>query len=454
MSPTNPPGGGREAPDGAREQWQHGQRAAVRRPRRADPTGRRIDDSDPYGWSATRDGGIDYPPGGPDEDPSAGRDRPERGRPERGRGNPGQPGPVPAGPMQAAPGGPGWADPRQEDPTRAMTGAPEGDRDPGSRGGQPRGGGGRRLRGPHRRRAVEGQQTGLTQGMQSDLPSWLQERGEGVAPLDRLLSLAVAGFAGLLGLALVLGAYAGAGSYGLVVFAVQVLFVLAWTVTMRPTGPRVVAGVSLAAAAGVDLAATMTSHASLAPLCLITVAAVGAAVAGQLLRRSPRPRVTESLGSTLIVVIGVVCFGMLVVLNRHAPGTPAIVACLVAAGVALVVARLGDIVFPSPRTSPLVPRGTVGVVAGAMVGTGVAGVMGSVLVGLDPKRAALAGFATALVAVLADLAVSYAEVGRQLEGEQPALWIARHMQGPLGGFALASPVAYVLSVMVLVTNLN
>jgi hypothetical protein len=345
------------------------------------------------------------------------------------------------------------ADFRPEDGTRVLTGAPDG------QGGQPPRGdrmreAGRRLRGPHRRRAVDGQETGLTLGMQSDLPSWLQERGEGLVPVKRLLSLSVAGFAALLGLALVLGAHTVPGSYAFVIFGVQVLFVLAWTVTMRPAGPRIVAGVSLAAAAGADLAATLPQHASLAPLGLITVAAVGAAVAGQLLRRGPRPRVTESLGSTLIVVIGVVCFAMLVVLSRHAPGTPAIVACLVAAGVALVVARLTDIVLPSPRTSPQVPRGSIGVVLGAMAGTVAASVMGSVLVGLDPPRAAIAGLATALVAVLADLAVSYAEVSRELDGRQPALWIARHLQGPLGGFALASPVAYVLSVMVLVTNLN
>jgi hypothetical protein len=50
---------------------------------------------------------------------------------------------------------------------------------------------------------------------------------------------------------------------------------------------------------------------------------------------------------------------------------------------------------------------------------------------------------------MADLAVSYAEAGREMEGEASSLWIARHMQGPVGGFALAAPAAYVLSVMVL-----
>ncbi len=437
MSPTFPPGGGREAAGGGPDDWR-GQRAGARRPRRAGSSDRRIDDSDPFGWSAVQDGGIDYPAGPPAEDP---RGRADRVRAERGRGE--QRAGVEQGMTQSWQADPGPGDAvrgeRRDDATRVVTGPDEG---------------GRRLRRPHRRRAADGQETGLTSNMQSDLPSWLQERGEQVAPVNRLLSLSVAGFAGLLGLALILGASTAPGSYALVIFGVQILFVLAWTATIRPAGPRIVAGVALAAAAGADVAASVPQHASLAPLGLIMVAAVGAAVAGQLLRPSPRPRVTESLGSTLIVVIGVVCFAMLIVLGRHAPGTPAIVVCLVAAGVALVVARLADTLLPSPRTSPQVPRGSIGVVLGAMAGTVAASVMGSELAGLHPSGAAITGLVTALVAVLADLAVSYAEVSRQLDGERPALWIARHLQGPLGGFALASPVAYVLSVMVLVTNLN
>jgi len=312
---------------------------------------------------------------------------------------------------------------------------------------------GRRLRGPHRRRAVEGQLTGLDPNLQSDLPSWLQQRGEEQVPVQRLLSLSVAVFAALLGLALNLGAYALPGSYALVILGVQVLFILSWTATLRPAGPRVVAAVALIAAVAADLAAVLPTHASLAPVGLVTAGAFGVAVVGQLMRGGDRSKVTESLGGTLILVVGVVCFSMLVVLIRHSPGTPAVVACLVAAGVALVVARLTDIVLPSPRTSPQVPRGSIGVILGAMAGTVAAGYMGSVLAGLHPPRAALAGLVTALVAVLADLAVSYAEAGRALAGEPSPLWIARHMQGPLGGFALAAPVAYVLSVMVLVTNL-
>jgi len=312
-----------------------------------------------------------------------------------------------------------------------------------------------RLRGPHRRRAVAGQQTGLDPDLQSELPSWLQERGVALAPTRRLLALSVALFAAVLGFGLLVGAQALPGSYAIVIFAVQLFFVLAWTVALRPPGPWVVGGVGVAAAAGADLAAVVPTHASLAPVGYVTVGAFILGVIGQLLRGAGRQGVTESLGAGLAVVVGVVAFAALLVLARHPLGTQAIVVCLSAAAVALVVARLVDVVLPFPRTSPEVSRGTIGVVVGAMAGTGAAPLVGSFLVGVQmhARGAAVAGLVTAVAAIMADLAVSYAEAGREPGDEASSLWVARHMQGPLGGFALAAPAAYVLSVMVLVPGL-
>jgi len=306
-----------------------------------------------------------------------------------------------------------------------------------------------RLRRPHKRRAVAGQETGLAPELQSDLPSWLQQRGVSVAPVRRLLSLSVASFAALLGFGLVLGAYTLPGSYSFVIFGGQFFFVLAWTVAMRPPGAPVVAAVGLVAAVAADFAAVWPEDASLAPLGYVLVAAFVLGVVGQLIRGGGREGVTESLGATLAIVVGAVAFASLLVLNRHPLGTQSIVACLAAAAVALVVSRLSDVVLATPRTSPEVPRGSIGVVAGAMAGTAAAALAGSMLVGLHPATTAIAGLVTAMAAIMADLAVSYAEAGREMEGEASSLWIARHMQGPVGGFALAAPAAYVLSVMVL-----
>jgi hypothetical protein len=36
-----------------------------------------------------------------------------------------------------------------------------------------------------------------------------------------------------------------------------------------------------------------------------------------------------------------------------------------------------------------------------------------------------------------------------MAGEAPTFWVARHMQGPLGSFALAAPVTYALTAVFL-----
>lgn len=276
-----------------------------------------------------------------------------------------------------------------------------------------------------------------------------------VVPVRRLLSLAIATFAGLLGVGLIFGAQtAGMGnarfSYAVVVFGVQALFVLAWTMATRPPGLLVVAAVGIVVAAVADAAAVLTEVAAMAPLGYAAAAGFVAAVLGQLARRADRAQVTESLGSTLVLVVGVVSFASLIVLTRRPVGTQAIAVCLTATGLALLVARLTDAFLPRPRLADQVPRGALGVILGAMSGTVVAAALGSYINGFTPRSAALVGMVAASAAVLADLGVGYAEASRELAGEPPTMWLARHMQGPLSGFALASPLAYVMSVLFLV----
>jgi hypothetical protein len=271
-----------------------------------------------------------------------------------------------------------------------------------------------------------------------------------VSPVRRLLSFAIAGFAALLAVGLIFGAQtAGVGParipYAIVVFGIQVLFVLAFTMALRPPGIWVVAAVGIATAAAADVAAVVPQQATVAPLGYLAAAGFLVGVVIQLARREGRIRVTESLGATLVIVVGVIAYGTLVVLTRLPIGTQAITVCLTAAGVALIVARLVDTVAPWPRLAPQVPRGSLGVVLGAMLGTAAAAYLGSYIRGFEPGNAALVGVATAVAAVLADLSVGYAEAGRRLAGEPPTMWVARHLQGPLAGFALAAPLAYLIS---------
>jgi len=270
-----------------------------------------------------------------------------------------------------------------------------------------------------------------------------------VAPTRRLVSLAIAGFAGLLGLALVFGAYLVPRSFALIIFGVQVLFVVTWTVATRPPGPRIVAGVGLAAAAVADLAVAWPTHATIAPLGYVTAGAFGAGMIGQLARKDGRSQVTESVAATLVMVVGVIAYASLITLSRNQLGPESIAACFVGATVALVVARALDAVVPFPRTTPQVARGTIGVIVGAMAGTVASAIVASGLVGLSPGRTVYAGLLTSVAAVLADLGVGYAEASREIDGEISPLWLVRHMQGPLAAFALAAPVAYAMSVMVL-----
>jgi hypothetical protein len=239
-----------------------------------------------------------------------------------------------------------------------------------------------------------------------------------------------------------------------VIFGVQVLFVLAWTIGARPPGPRVVAGVGLGAAAVADIAVAWPVHATIAPLGYVTAAAFAAGAVGQLLRKGGRPKLMESMAGTSVTIIGVIAYATLIVLTRHTLGKESIAACLTGATVGIVAARLCDVVLPFPRTTPQVARGTIGIVLGAMAGTVASAIVASRLKGLHPSHAVLAGLVTTLAAVLADLGAGYAEASREIEGDVSPWWVVRHMQGPLVAFALAAPVAYAMSVMVLVPSLN
>ncbi|MEH0842639.1 hypothetical protein V6U81_09640 [Micromonospora sp. CPCC 205711] len=336
-----------------------------------------------------------------------------------------------------------WADDAHPAPAGPSRGYP-----PGPRTGPPDDGEQRRERGGPRRARKGG-----SPRRPDDEPEEPEEEPVEPVEIRKPLALTVAGFAALLGVGLVLGAQtAGPGHrlpFAFIVFGVQLLFVLAWTMAMRPPALLLVAVVSAVVAAVADTAAVQSDIAGLAPLGYAAAGGFVLGVLGQLVRRVDRIRVTDSLGSTLLIVVGVVAFATLITLSRIPAGTQAITVCLVASGVAITVARLTDAVLPWPRLAPQVPRGAAGVVGGAMIGTLTSAVLGSYLVGFTPTSAAVIGLVTAATAVLADLAVGYAEAGRLMAGEPPTLWIARHLQGPLGGFALAAPAAYAMCVLFL-----
>jgi hypothetical protein len=231
-----------------------------------------------------------------------------------------------------------------------------------------------------------------------------------------------------------------------VVFGVQLLYLLAFTMAIRPPAAGTVAGVGAAAAAVADYLAINRNPAGILPLLLVAVGGYAVAVIGQFIRPDDRMHVRDSLSGTLLIVLGVVSFAQLIVLTRKPVGTQAVLVSLTAVAVAVLVAHLVDAFFPRPRIAPQVPRGATGIIAGAMLGTLAAAGLGSILVlPFTPAKGAILGFLVAGVAGLVDLAVNYSEVGRRMAGETPTFWVARHMQGPLGAFALTLPAAYVMT---------
>ncbi len=294
-------------------------------------------------------------------------------------------------------------------------------------------------------------------GMFGDTPTPLRSDDKGdddeevpVVPVRRQLSVSIAGFAGLLGVGLILGAQTSAPDsrtpFAIVLFGVQLLFLLAWTMALRPPAAGATGGICVAVAAAADYLAVTSARPGLIQLFSVAAAGFVVALAGQLIRADDRARVTDSWRSTLYIVLGVVAYAVPIVLTRQVLGTQVVLVCSAAAGVALLVARLTDAVLPQPRIAPQVPRGATGVVLGAMLGTLAAAELGSELVlPFTPAKGAVIGLIAAVVANLVDLAVNFGEAGRTLAGDAPTFWVARHMQGPLGAFALVAPAAYLLS---------
>jgi hypothetical protein len=275
-----------------------------------------------------------------------------------------------------------------------------------------------------------------------------------LVPVRRKLSVAIGGFAGLLAVGLILGAQTSGPDartpYAIVIFGVQILFVLAWTMAMRPPALSTVAGIGVVVGGVADVSAVTGDGTSLWPLVGIAFGGLVLALIVQVVRAADRARIRDTVASTFFIVAGAVAFASLISLTRKPVGTQAILVFLAATGVALVAARLIDAVFARPRIAPQVPRGATGIIAGAMLGTLAAAGLGSVLVlPFTPANGAVLGLVAAVAAGLVDLAVNYGEVGRTVTGRAPTLWVARHMQGPVGAFALAAPLAYVMAALLL-----
>ncbi|MGA8113499.1 MAG: hypothetical protein WCA46_07560, partial [Actinocatenispora sp.] len=230
---------------------------------------------------------------------------------------------------------------------------------------------------------------------------------------------------------------------------VQLVFVGSWVFGTRRPGPLVVAAVGIGSGVVADLYAAYGPAVSLASFGYVLAGGLIAGAAGQLARGRRRERVTESLCATMVAVVGAVAVPAVTVLDRHGHGAAVVTALLVACGVAVLLARLTDVLWSLPRASSQVPRGIPGILVGGVLGATVAGFVAGMLGDLSGWRTALAALVVGLAAVFSDIGVSFGTAGALAAGEPRPGWPARFLLGPATAVTVVAPACYVLGVLVL-----
>lgn len=256
------------------------------------------------------------------------------------------------------------------------------------------------------------------------------------APLWR-----IAGAIVVLGVAVAGAAQLGTVALLIVVVLMQAVLLIGWRAVADPPSPRGVIATAVATAAAADILAAFRAPASLTPLAVVIAFAVLVTIMVQLARGVARARVTEAMAASLGAALGAVSVATLLVLLRREGGPEAVTAVALAAGIAVLTARSADRVLPVPHVAPGVERGGLGIILGSMTGTAATVFYASTVTSLTPRTGALLGWAVALVAVLADLAASYALIAAPA---RPAYSFA---VGPLLALTAAAPVAYLLSLV-------
>lgn len=235
------------------------------------------------------------------------------------------------------------------------------------------------------------------------------------------------------------------GPTGLLVTVIvaQVGLIAAWS---RATGTRGYVG-SLVIGAGTavvsDTVLALQTEPDLAPLAAVLALAFIAALLHQLARSSPRRLATASLAGINTLAVVLAAISALLLLYRVTDGSAVYVSIVAAAGGAVVVGHVVDLILPLPRITPEVPRGLSALVIS--VGTAIAAVVAlSQPDGLiESLGAAIVGAILGLVSALLAVAASYiAAERRQLNWSMP--WLQALI--PLAG---AAPIGYFLALQVL-----
>lgn len=184
----------------------------------------------------------------------------------------------------------------------------------------------------------------------------------------------------------------------------QAGLLVGWGRSVAPPGPLAV----LVVAAGVAAAADVVGYRSGSAAGIAGVLALGAVatIVAQLARGVARTHVVEAFAATLALCACVAAFALLPIAVRHRGADPLLLVAA-AAGTALVIGRVADLVVVWPGVLRDIGRGAVGLVVGTAAGAGAALLCAAGQTGgaaLDPVRAVVLGAVVALVAVLVDIA--------------------------------------------------
>jgi hypothetical protein len=237
--------------------------------------------------------------------------------------------------------------------------------------------------------------------------------------------------AGLLGLA-VLGDYPLLGG----VVAVQLLVVLGFLALVDAPASAGVFVLGAAATAAGDLVVSLDDGRVGGLAGVVGLSLVGALL--HQLSRKDRSRVTESLADTFVVVTVSCSAVCLVAAQHHAGGTWPTRCALAAAGVALLLGRVGDAVVARPALAVGATRAWPGLLLALGAGVAVAAVVADGHLSAD--RAALVGLAAAAAVAAVDLGVDLAAAeltaspadGRRVGALRPvALLLPYALLGPV-----------------------
>jgi hypothetical protein len=231
----------------------------------------------------------------------------------------------------------------------------------------------------------------------------------------------------------------------------QALAGLAWVFGTGLPGRIGALVILTAAAAGADVCVSVWPHSRLGTLLAVCGLAIPASFVHQLARSAARVRVADSLGAIAFGVLVVVALPALVQLRHEfsSSGNGGTVAAGVAAaaGAALVVGFLVDMVMPAPRFDPTVPRGLLAVIASAGVGGSVGQLTLHSGTGFLDGRGAFVGAAVGALAAFFAIAVAF------IERSTPAVTsrggrLARAALSAAVPVALLAPVAFLLCLAV------